>query len=423
MKTTKFICVALPALIMLASCSSDEQQLLYTSSMDEGVGTSTIIPLNEAIDQAKEVVLAISSSNGKSTRSSEMSVRNVEIYSSGPATRSSSTSPSFYFINFTDDKGFAVVPADTRLPSDPVAFSDEGTISISDTTFNKGLKLFIETLPNPEDCLLTKAISDGDAVQTIYTIDKIVPPILSPSVQKWTQYAPFNKYCPSINGANCVVGCPAMAMGMVLSAFKYPASIEGYTLPWDDMNSGNNDDNVARMLSLIGGKQYLEIDYGVNASGLTFLDIEGRIGITLTSLGYNSPVNNRGYINEEDMINSLEAGSPILLIGSAIKGKNDKIGHVWNIDGYGKYAKYIVDSWGNKSLSESGGYYFHCVWGWGGKSNGYYKCFNLGTDYAGIGGTTRFGDDGNYNTTYEFNEGITISVPTPVYIYHSFSHN
>ena len=46
-----------------------------------------------------------------------------------------------YLVNYADDAGFALLSADSRLR--PIyAISDEGSMSFSDTTYNKGLALF-----------------------------------------------------------------------------------------------------------------------------------------------------------------------------------------------------------------------------------------------------------------------------------------
>lgn len=43
----------------------------------------------------------------------------------------------------------------------------------------------------------------------------------------WTQYSPFNNYCPEKDGQRAATGCVATSMAMVMSAHKYPTQGQG----------------------------------------------------------------------------------------------------------------------------------------------------------------------------------------------------
>lgn len=359
----------------MTSCSQQEMEDLGQDVSKES-SIETLIPLDEAISQAEWYVSQLSKEHG--TRSEKLKLGKVEFYSHRSGTRSAEL-PSYYIINFENDGGFAVVPADTRLPQEAYAFSDEGRISLADTVYNKPLQLFFDALPIPETQSVTRAIGDEDAKPPTKMIQEIVPPLFTTSVQKWSQTSPFNKYCPVFDDENAPVGCPALAFGMLISHFESPSSYNGYSFPWKAMKNGSNNDAVARMLQQVGLEENLDITYfSSSAAGILdilFFDSMQRV---CDNFGYDYSFS----IIEENAMNvSLSSGSPIILFGS---GKdplsNQIVGHVWNIDGYGRLA--------NTSNIGAGSsvYYYHCVWGWEGKSNGYFKCSNLGTSNAGIGG-------------------------------------
>ncbi len=57
----------------------------------------------------------------------------------------------------------------------------------------------------------------------------------------WTQYAPFNDYCPSKNNQKCAVGCVAMSMAMVMSAHKWPdRGVGSITYGWNGQTLSNS---------------------------------------------------------------------------------------------------------------------------------------------------------------------------------------
>lgn len=389
-------------LFLLASCSNNFiDEPCQNNIKDEEL--STQIPLERAIENAKRYVLSL---NDGSTRAMELKPGEIEYITPGGRTRSEEINPSYYIINFENNEGFAIVPADIRLPQEPYAISNESNLSLSDTIFNKSLTFFLNSLPSPDDYFnTTRTIGDDDAVPHSTKLDKIVSPFLSYEVTHWHQGAPYNKYCPVVNDTTCVVGCPAMATGMILSAYQYPKSYNGYSFPWHIITLGSTKDYTARLLEQLGTKNLLNQFYGIHSSGIDFLHVQN-INRTFTTLGYEF---SSSVINEEDMNSSLSQMRPILAVGC---NRTTKVGHVWAIDGYAhatdQYETYTIDL----------GNYYHCVWGWGGKSNGYFKCHDLGTTHAGIGGTTPFGDgnvkiiDGPY-----FDQGVAYGV----IIYHNFS--
>lgn len=392
----------LTLLAILTSCTNsmiDEPTTRETAVE----ATSTQIPLETAIKTAERYVTSL---KDHPTRTSSLEVGKIEYITPSKATRACDQNPSYYIINFEDNEGFAIVPADTRLPQEAYAFSNESSLSLQDTILNKSLSLFLNSLPSPDNYSnTTRAIGDEDAKPVTTKLEKIVSPILSYEVTNWHQGAPYNKYCPVKNDTICAVGCPAMAVGMILSAFQYPKSYNGYSFPWFVINFGSNKDYTARMLQVIGSKSLLDQFYGIKVSGILFLETN-KIEDTFTKLGYDYRTT---VINEEDMNSSLSQNSPVLVVGC---NRASNYGHVWAIDGYAHasetYSTYTKDL----------GNYYHCVWGWGGKSNGYFRCLNLGTNNAGIGGDTPFADSGGKIINGPvFDQGVSLGV----IIYHNFS--
>lgn len=190
----------------------------------------------------------------------------------------------------------------------------------------------------------------------------------------WNQGGQWNNECPG----NALVGCVAVAMGQVMYYWKHPVQGNGYS-QYYDQNYGpiavnfedytydfdNMLDNQATLdsqLLLYHAGVSVNMDYSESGSGASVCwespsseaALEQNFNF-IDNIGCESKLN---YNDEEwAMIlkDQLDNGWPIIYRGYQ---ENDGPGHAWNIDGYDND-------------------YYHCNWGWGGSSNGYFYFNNL----------------------------------------------
>ena len=154
MKLFKVIPINLWIMVMLlsfGSCADDS----ITESIEEipqSVKT-TKLTLDEALAHAEEMFSVIEGN----TRSKSRKVAKVkEIYGSSH-TRGDNTNPLFYLVNYEDNEGFALLGADERV--EPVyAISSKGKLNMEDTVRNIGLAVFMNDIIQNAEYELQNAI-------------------------------------------------------------------------------------------------------------------------------------------------------------------------------------------------------------------------------------------------------------------------
>ena len=360
--------------LVLTACSSEEP-ITPQNQVNDAMGANPYrVSLTDALKNADALLGELG--EDEVTRSIERKVESVEYYSR-PGTRSLGGDTLLYLVNYADDAGFALLSADSRLR--PIyAISDEGSMSFSDTTYNKGLALFargveaeITSLPNlpyiPVDSLILKpGFPVNPKVDSIRSVKDRVRPMLSMYQRNWDQHAPFNEYCFTDDGEQALVGCIAIAVAQIMAYHKWPEQYGGYTFDWDEINNGNID-MLARFLSVLGDESNLRIRYGENDSPAS----PTRYYPTFLNMGYSCHSDLIPF-EENDICAFLKGtystdypATPLLVNGNHPTSN----GHGWVIDGFVqyKYTKVVVPP-----ITTFDDILYHCVWGWGGRNNGYY---------------------------------------------------
>ena len=382
----KLISYATVALVLTA-CSSEEP-ITPPNQVNDAMGANPYrVSLTDALKNADALLGELG--EGEVTRSAERKVESVEYYSR-PGTRSLGGDTLLYLVNYADDAGFALLSADSRLR--PIyAISDEGSMSFSDTTYNKGLALFARGVEIDVDNTIRSIIDRPGVIDTIIPFKRVVrevAPLLNYYQSRWSQGYPYNQYCYTSTGDQAVVGCAAVAVGMIMSYYSHPRSYAGYTFDWQAMNNGQNYENIARLLSLLGDQNNLQMNYGVSSSGA----FPSRYYPTFSNMNYSGH-NLLQTFSEEDVCEILDksqgiilnrTGGPVLVRGNSIRG-----GHGWVVDGYVQYEVtspligqgYVLDD-----------VLFHCVWGWGGSCNGYFYWAKTNS-FGGLPNETGSNDD------------------------------
>lgn len=369
MKITNISFALLMIMVSMASCTADYSPKYPENGQSE---RNRYTPAEkEAIETANQ---CMSSIFGK-TRGIDRLIKNV-CFDHVLGTRSGMGNPSdtaCAVVNYNDDMGFVLLKKDTegyRM----YAIDEEGNLNLDDTVANAGLAYYIRSMkarkPIELDTTLKPCVPLPDPVVTVHK------PMLSGSVMKWHQKSPYNVYCPMVNAGNgtnntvhAVAGCAPLALGMMMSYFNWPATIDGRSFDWNLINSSQYDyigaqaqsNEVAYLVKALGCGKYLNTQYGAESSST----VTNAIIPALKKLGYA-------------VTGGWNTSSPAIYLGDGpsrkpviVDGRNaDNIltGHTWVMDGYMSITQTaIYNPSGNYT-----DYYYHCVWGDGGAGNGYY---------------------------------------------------
>lgn len=416
-------------LFVISSCTDDIEDSQTTKSLEKSVdglnlralySENHVIPVNEA----REIALkAVDMFSDGSTRSYNKVIESLGVYSRpscSPTTRSMSEDTMLYVFNFENNGGFAIVSADDRIPTQILAYVEEG--SLENEVENPGLfyaleqlqdyaEYSIEEFEKSKDSLLKVAEDNSFVVdvnklqtRTVYTgtsyeylSESTVGPLISVT---WGQGSPYNMYvetvCPNNSGGKAPVGCVATATAQIMSYWKYPSTLNQYSMNWTSMCSTmipteSNKSNIARLMREIGRE--VNMSYGCNGSGAQTSDAYE----FLSRIGYHKYFS--GDFNVTSAKSAIDLSRPLLVKGCGTKTTSGRLWnkkttysdcHAWVIDGY-KTVHYKQDNYRidtntgsyTSNISYVDEYYFHNNWGWEGNGNGYFAagCFDLRNAY------------------------------------------
>ena len=323
------------------------------------------------------------------------------IYSSGDKSRNLST-PLMYVVNFSENEGFAIVPANVDAPH-VIAVSEVGNFDPSSIGENPGFDAYLATA----ECFLNQLSGDGTGIRPPYqpggeksVIDTLITQYVSPQVYvKWWQRGIFGVEC--ING---VAGCTNVAIAMMLSAFYYPNELSltykdgspTISLDWPEISRHNMqfmtkkfackchypDENhmvIAQLLRQIGelaGSIYLSGNGEHNSTTKT--PEEGGIN-AIKALGLKSDL---FQVCDDNVIPESIKRNTILFMYGIDTGRG--VAHNWICDGMKELTitgyRYITKDNGLTWVPDGGGptwskkeTYNHFCWGYeNGEKDGYF---------------------------------------------------
>lgn len=326
-------------------------------------------------------------------------------------------------VNFADNQGFVIITDKAEVP-EILAVTDDGNL-IPDLNDNPGLQQYLDnaeaalsTLPRrgpggstPLDPTRPFLFDTESVYDTISTIP--------PKVQvRWGQYAPYNRFCPIIDGVQAPAGCAPIAAAQTMTYFKHPLSftwdVDGsqttISLNWIEINKhiGNakyglpelcydseaTHNTTGKLIRQIG--ENMDADYGKFSTGVR----PSMVPPAIRTFGYTA-TDLRSFSNDDNY-----NGSSIWIFCGWTDGAE---GHAYIVDGRclirGNHTEYIADpSTTPPTIVEivrqytTQADYLHVNWGWDGYSNGYfyYGSFNTSNpaikDYPSVG-------TANYNFT------------------------
>ena len=352
-----------------------------------------------------------------------------------------------YIVNFTDDKGFAIVNID-GMGACVLALTESGNLN-SSLLFNKTVSFdseeeqfyykYIENLILKKEAennalrsqrQLTKAQTES----TTWYTDTIVYPIVH---VKWGQEYPFNMSMPAVPSSlsgfgptspfrgRHAVGCVTIAAMQIAVATEHPysfsvnnQSIDSYLFSdisfygnYSQYNYNTYDASVSDYMKtkteVLANLMY-NFNLMINA---TFKDDGSTSAHSLNAMNYLDYLDHSRYgsLDLEEcpygnfsyhpvIFSMLNAGKPLIVDGWEEVFTGIFIGHSWVIDGYMKQHQIGLD---NEIHSRK---LVHFNWGWHGKYDGYYHNAALGDrDYTD---TSYDPDPSPVFSLYDFNDYI-----------------
>ncbi len=271
-----------------------------------------------------------------------------------------------YIINYGTDQGFVIISGESGTEAEVVGYCDHGSFSYDDAPIQ--LKDLLQDYSESIDqlrrnpALASKA--PKKAAANLGTV--VVGPLLTST---WNQSAPYNALCP----AGCPTGCYPTALAQVMNYWKWPKvttgrledpktgifngeDFSGHTYDWDNMldnyGGGYNAaqaEAIAKLMADIGTA--FHTNYKPEGSPTNF-----RAEPLYNNFSYSPDIKEVKGETAADLQSQLKAEldllRPVLYCGIPSGGGGR---HALVCDGY------------------TSNNYFHFNYGWGGKSDGYYK--------------------------------------------------
>lgn len=281
-----------------------------------------------------------------------------------------------YVINLGNDQGFVIVSAEDGADDVVLGYCDHGSFSYDDCPVQ--LKDLLAVYTAGVDSLRSHpAMAAPRRVVTVwpsYIGSIVVGPLLTTT---WSQWGPYNMYCP----AGCPTGCVPTAIAQVMNYWKWPKTtigmvgkedFSGHTYDWDNMldnygpsyltnghynGSTSYDDVQAEAVSNLMadiGKAFGTM-YSPEGSPTYFSFLQ-----LVENFGYEPGIVSKSGLTaadlQDDMKKELDDGRPVLYAGYPYGfQESGEDGHALVCDGYTDRD------------------YFHFNYGWGGSYDGFYK--------------------------------------------------
>lgn len=331
----------------------------------------------EAIDFAIDVLY------DDATRGYNAPRATVSIYGTEQTRSGESVDSMFYFVNFENNGGYAIVSTDRRA-GDVVAFSRSGNIdpnsiedgSVMDMVMTLAGDHYLDEV-NPDDV--------RDSIVPIVPNDYLDYPKVvgvgnwtpyyeqTPRIEmEWHQMAPFNRNSPYVGGVQAPAGCLTIALAHIMSYYQYPDTHNDLDYRWGLLLQTNpfvtmTEDYMNHMAEFIADiGQTIGIRYGSQISYAYMSEVKA----AAEDMGYYaSPVS-------ETLVP--KQPTHIYCVGAKEQGvekedaNGNKIGHAFVVDGYRSERR--ATTYIDYDITMSNYYYYntyesrcflHCNWGMG----------------------------------------------------------
>lgn len=314
---------------------------------------------DEALEVAQELFNTTHAGQQKAPRAQRVKTANVASEALQP----------YYVFNASGNNGFVIVAGDDRATK-ILGYSDHGTFDSANLPpqlaamlgqYAGEIQSLAEGAPVDESwgrkaVLCTTSDSDELILKTV----------------DWGQDYPYNLQCPKVDGVNCVTGCVATAMAIVMKYHNWPEQGYGSNIIWnmekriresfnyddiffdwsnmadsyDESSSDISREEVAKLMNVAGYS--VNMSYGVSESGAEAAIVGHALRTHFRYAESCEFIHSRRYTAEEWLAmlrDELDNGHPVIYHGG---------NHMFVCDGY-----------------NSDGL-FHFNWGWNGAANGFY---------------------------------------------------
>jgi len=376
------------SIVVVGSCSNDDE--LVTPQAENEEKNTTKITVEEAQQDLLGLLAELDRDRSRSYGKLPRTIKNSYSIRLGlNESRSDGDDPELYVFNFNDNQGYAIMSGDERIPS-LIALSDSGSYDLNmagGTADGNRVAILEDSLKKYVITPYEGGIGFIDWGDTVYKkygdwTNNVYKNSAYCTV-KWNQGYPYNKYCVNNSGNPVPTGCVATAVAQLMSVYKYPSSYGSFSFNWDEMTnepyaswcSSVGQDNIARLMRLLGSPENLSIEYNKN-SGANFKNIIR----TLKAFNYTNGGTLYDY-GKGGEISELQNGYPVLADGVTKRydneaGKEVLEGHAWLMHGLLVRSRIVeIHDMETKVLLRTYlecTYYPLCNWGWGGDQDGYY---------------------------------------------------
>ena len=292
--------------------------------------------------------------------------------------------PVMYVFDRPNEGGYMLISADDRAYT-VLGYTDRGHWDANDIPANA--QAWLEMLRDELEGIRTAASAAEDA--PTYT------PVAPLCTTQWSQNSPYNDLCPMWGEKRSATGCVAIAAAQIMKKYNYPtqgigshsykwanengdsvvlsADFANTTYDWSSMLDQYNNtatdvqkNAVATLVYHCGVSD--ELDYGRSTSGNSHhmvMNLIEHFGYDKHAITLRKGYHPDSVIMQELALN-LRNGVPIYVSAKTEEGG----GHAFVCDG--------IDANG----------LLHINWGWGGKSDGYYRLSAFAPQQQGTGGSS-----------------------------------
>lgn len=414
--------------MLVVLCPSCQDETIVSSKEEYN---TTYISLEQAKENLNQLLNNLNY-NSYSQSGKRLISESFEINLENNNSRSSETdiSKNIYAVNFAENKGFALLASDERLP--PLfILSDSGSIAPDEVITNPGVAIVLKRIEELAQIGVVPGGYDPNIVCPTIKYGKWEDIVhKSTCVVKWHQDYPYNICCPPYNNKHTLTGCVATAVAQLMSVYKYPEKSYNYVynFDWDKMTSipdaywldRNTKFQIAELMGELGLPEHLDMKYGIEEEGGSSSKSE-YIPRTLKAFRYKKSGKLMDY-DTDKIVEELKNGYPVLVSGQGLKTEHQKVlefsvkskytGHQWLCHGLLERRRpaWYYDETGHVIKSETQIFYYPlCNWGWGGIQDGYYlsEVFDPKTG-------TPYGEDGKpvepNDTAYNFDSYVKMII-------------
>ena len=324
--------------------------------------------------------------------------------------------PYIYAFNAGHDAGYVLVSGDDRFV-DVLAYSSNGSFDNADMPDN--MRAWLQGYVDEMKWAIEHGIADAEKLPTAPRRAEVkteIPPLMQ---THWNQDAPYNSFVPEYEaGKLSATGCVATAMAQAMYYNKWPVETTK-VIPAYEWKSGvwlPGEDEVLPVTTFDWDAMLK--DYTFHKEGNTsvpdFTDAEGAAVATLmkycgysVKMKYGASSGTSTHMVADALKEYYDYSETTVYLSRSDYSYGNWIELLYHELAQNRVVVYSGQSSGGGHAFICDGYegedYFHINWGWGGKSDDYFKLSVLNPYEQGIGGSsTRDG--------FNFGQGAVVGI-------------